>query len=103
MITVMLPQVLPNSQGWTYFFNGGGRCVNVVYGTPKVYISPLGRFAILMQYDGKEAIIYADRITVAPDESNLPSRIKLDKGVDPRPREPSGKILAGAYPEMANE
>ena len=102
MIIAMLPRVLPDSPGWTYFFNET-RCVNVVYGSPKVYISPLGRFTILMQYDGKETIIYADRITIAPNESNLPGRIKFDKGIDPWPREPSGKILAGAYSEMINE
>lgn len=103
MITVILPRVLPDGPGWTYFFNGDGQCVNRVYGSPKVYISPRNRFTILMQYDGKETIIHVDRITVAPDESNLPGRIKFDKGVDPWPREPSDKILAGAYPEMIHE
>lgn len=103
MIIAMLPRVLPDGPGWTYFFNGDGRCVNVVYGSPKVYISPLGRFAILMQYDDKETILYADRITIAHDESTLPGRIKFDKGIDPWPRESSDRILAGAYSEMANE
>lgn len=106
MIIAMLPRVRPDSPGWTYFFNGDdGRCANVVYGLPKVYISPRGRFIILMQYDDKETIIYADRITIAPDESNLPNHVRFDKGTDPWPRagDTSDKILAGVYSEMLSE
>ena len=96
MITALLPRVFPDRPGWTYFYNETGHCVNAVFGSPQVHVSLNGRWCILMKYDDKETIIYADRWTIASDGENLPNNIKFDKGEDPWVRDKS-------YAEMATE